>query len=275
MRRLAVLLLLLVLLLLPPLPPRPPRIPRVIYQTHSAPLEALGPRFRAQIDEMRARNPTFEYRYLDERQREAFIERRYGQAVLAAYRSINPEYGPARADLLRYLLLYAEGGVYLDVKSSTAVPLESVLSDDDEYLLSNWCEGACGRANWDWLLGTGFGEYQQWWIACRPGHPFLLAVIRRCLANIAAYEHDPRDEATFGKQGVLRLTGPIAYTQAIFPIAARHAHRFEPSAFGGAFVYSFGTAAGMEHAMDPRHYSRLTTPIVLRATGAGPAAGVG
>jgi mannosyltransferase OCH1-like enzyme len=260
MRR-ALLLLLLLLLLLPR---RPPRIPRVIYQTHSVPLGALEPRVRAQIDEMRARNPTFEYRYLDERQSEAFIERRYGPALVAAYRSINPEYGPARADLLRYLVLYAEGGVYLDVKSSTAVPLESVLSDDDEYLLSNWCEGACGRANWDWLLGTGFGEYQQWWIASRPGHPFLLAAIRRCLANIAAYRYDPHDEATFGKQGVLRLTGPIAYTQAIFPIAARHAHRFEPSAFGGAFVYSFGSAAGGEHALGPRHYSRLTTPIVLR-----------
>jgi len=226
-------------------------IPRTIYQT-----SAGGP--GAASAELRAMNPSFAYRHYTDAEAEAWVRAHCDAEVLGAYRSINPAYGPCRADLFRYLLMYAEGGVYLDIKSGTALPLERFLRPDDAYLLSNWCEGACGRANWDALVGTGFGEYQQWWIACAPRHPFLRAVIRACLANIAAYAHDPTDPWTYGKRGVLLLTGPIAYTRAIRPIARDHASRFAPSSFDGAFVYS---RAAHEHAA---HYSTLTAPIVLR-----------
>jgi mannosyltransferase OCH1-like enzyme len=254
-----------------------PLIPRVIHQTHTLPLEELRPCFRAQINIVRTQNPTFEHRFYNDLQCEEFIKKRYGSEMFAVYNSINPEYGPARADLFRYLLLYADGGVYLDAKSGTSMPLESIIADDDEYLISNWChgkcgnkkecEGECGRVNWEWLLNTGFGEYQQWWLACRPRHPFLLAVIHRCLANIEAYKYDPCDKTTFGKEGVLNLTGPIAYTKAIFPIVSKYSHRFKTAAFGGKFVYSFGTDYGYEHVYEhvdgKTHYSKLTSPIVI------------
>jgi len=247
-------------------------IPRIIHQTHSLDMNELSPLFQSQINEVRSQNPTFEHRFYNNPQREEFIKHMYGDDMLLVYQSINPEYGAARSDLFRYLLLYAEGGVYLDVKSGTSIPLESIIFEDDEYLLSNWCYGKCGNLkecngtcgieNWDWILGTGFGEYQQWWIACRPMHPFMLSVIRKCLANIKSYKYDPCDNTTFGKDGVLHLTGPIAYTQAIFPISEQYPHRFKFANFGGAFLYSFGSTVGNKHA-DGSHYSRLTSPIVI------------
>ena len=244
------------------------KIPRIIHQTYSARFDAMPSEYKEQSRLLRGMNPEYEYRFYAEHDREAFVRSVYGDDSehLRAYRSINPEYGPARADLFRYMLLYEHGGVYLDVKSSTTVPLRDVIRADDEYLLSSWCEGECGKANWEELVRTGVGEYQQWWIACSPRHPFLRAVIDRCLANVAAYRFDASDEWTFGKRGVLKLTGPIPYTQAIVPLLPTHRHRLRTNSFDGAFLYSYvmrGDGAKRHEDVERAHYSRLTSPILF------------
>ena len=238
-------------------------IPRVIHQTHEVPFEMLAEQYKRNTRRFLRENPTFEYRYYSGAQREAFILARYGGEMLAVYRAINPAYGPARADLFRYLLMYEEGGVYLDMKSGPTAPLAETIRPSDEFLLSNWCEGACGRTHWESFVRTGFGEYQQWWIACRPKHPFLRSVIDRCVQNIREYVYDARDGTTFGKLGVLVLTGPIAYTQAIHPLVRSGGCRFVPSSLGGAMQYN---RIGVDHTkLYARHYSTLREPIVAPA----------
>jgi mannosyltransferase OCH1-like enzyme len=239
---------------------RPRLIPRVIHQTDEMPFEQLPAEYKRNLQDIAHRNPTYEHRYYDAQGRVAFIRSKYDEAMVQTYLSIDPAYGPARADLFRYLLVYEEGGVYFDMKSGPKAPLDEVIRDTDEYLLSNWCEGECGRANWDTILQTGFGEFQQWWLVARPKHPFLRAVIDRCVANIHAYIHDKGDNRTFGKLGVLTLTGPIAYTQSINPIVTHHVHRFESHSFGGAFEYC---RIDVDHTkIYKHHYSTLHIPIV-------------
>jgi mannosyltransferase OCH1-like enzyme len=236
-------------------------IPRVMHQTHGVPFHELPGVFKRNARRLIRENPTFEYRYYSARDCEAFIRSRYGEEMLSIYLSIDPAYGPARSDLFRYMLLYEEGGVYFDMKSGPNVPLDQIIRPNDSYLLSNWCGGECGRANWDALVKTGFGEYQQWWIACAPRHPFLRAVISQCVRNIDAYVHTT-SPSTFGKLGVLALTGPIAYTRAIHPLVeARSASfRFVPRSLGGAVTYN---RTGVDHAkVYASHYSTLRTPIV-------------
>jgi mannosyltransferase OCH1-like enzyme len=244
------------------------KIPRIIHQTHSKPYAEMPREYRDQVDLVRGMNPEYEYRFYSDPECEQIIRSVYGDdsVELRAYVSLNPEYGPARADLFRYLLMYEHGGVYLDVKSSTTVPLREVIRESDEYLLSSWCEGECGRSQWDPLVHTGVGEYQQWWIACVPRHPFLRAVIDACVAGIAAYRFDASDTWTFGKPGVLRLTGPIAYTRAIHPLLRTHKHRLESNSFRGSMLYSYsfrhGNSAPRHEDVERAHYSKLTTPIV-------------
>lgn len=250
-----------------------PLIPRVIHQTHEGPFEMLPEQYKRNTRRFLRENPSFEYRYYSAAHSEAFILTRYGAEMLAVYRSINPAYGPARADLFRYLLMYEEGGVYLDMKSGPTVPLTETIRPTDEFLLSNWCEGACGRTHWESFVRTGFGEYQQWWIACRPKHPFLRAVIDRCVQNIREYVYDASDRTTFGKLGVLILTGPIAYTQAIHPLVRSGGSRFVPSSLGGALQYN---RIGLDHTkLYARHYSTLRGPIVAPSVPAAVAGSAG
>ena len=63
-----------------------------------------------------------------------------------------------------------------------------------------------------------YGEYQQWHIIAAPQHAFLRATISAVMWNIDNYSIEHHG---VGKPGVLRTTGPIAYTKAITPLVDR------------------------------------------------------
>ena len=104
---------------------------------------------------------------------EDFIIKNYDKERLNLYTSINPEYGAARADYFRYLLLYKYGGVYLDIKSGMKKSLNHIIDKDDEYILCHWATKDNAK-----ILGNTLGEFQQWHIISKPKHPFLKAVIK-------------------------------------------------------------------------------------------------
>ena len=128
--------------------------------------------------------------------------------MLSIYNMINPNYGAARADFFRYLLMYKKGGVYLDIKSTTRVKLDDTILLNDKYILSHWGKYMQPHAD---LLNLERGEFQQWHIITIPGHEFLKEVIKQVIYNILNYDilHG------VGRFGVLQLTGPITYTTTI------------------------------------------------------------
>ena len=198
-------------------------IPHIIHQTFyernlSAPLQA-------NVDALRNMNPGWEYRFYDDSDIATFIKGNYPAWVWGYFERIDPRYGAARADFFRYLLMYKVGGVYLDIKSTIRRPLDTVLLSSDRFILSKWHlqngEYEHKGLVYD-LRHIEGGEYQQWHIICAPGHPFLKAVLEAVLSNMDTY--DPHLHQT-GKRGVLRVTGPIAYTMAIQRIIRDHPHR--------------------------------------------------
>ncbi len=249
--------------LIPPVA-RGERIPRMIHQIYFTwPPSHPPAEIRSSIERIRALNPEWSHHLYDEMAMREFIARHYGERVLQLYLRIEPLYGAARADLFRYLLLYKLGGVYLDVKSSMTRPLREILREDDRYLLSYWRNFA-GEPFEGWglypeLAASPRGEFQQWHIASSPGHPFLRAVIGRVLENIACY--NPVLDGT-GWSGVLRATGPIAYTLAILPELQRHEHRIVDSLHELGFQYSIYPTLGSHQRLFASHYAERSEPIV-------------
>jgi hypothetical protein len=89
-------------------------------------------------------------------------------------------------------------------------------------------------------------------------HPFLRAVIARVLATIETYR--PWRQGV-GRNGVFRVTGPIAYTRAILLIRDQHSHTFYADSGDIGLRYSIGD--GYKHmAAFPKHYSLHTEPVV-------------
>ena len=184
-------------------------IPKFIYQTYKSKV-IENAELNANIGHIQSLNPYWEYSLYDDADIEDFILKHYGEEVYAYYNRIDSSYGAAKADFFRYLLLYKMGGVYLDIKSTLERPLDDVLLPDEQYIVS------------------------------APGHPFLRAVILRVMQCIDLY--NPW-KTGIGLCGVLRTTGPIPYTLAIYDmlekrVAYARQYRIVPRIEDLGFRYS-------------------------------------
>lgn len=238
-------------------------IPRILHQTFYE--RTLAPQLQDNVDQLRAANPGWEYRFYDDADILRFIGDHYPAAVLARFLRIDARYGAARADLFRYLLMYKVGGVYLDIKSGAREPFDRVLRPDDRFVLSYWnaSNTAAGWGQHYELRDIAAGELQQWHIICAPGHPFLKAVIDTVLANIDTYLPSLHG---VGKNGVLRVTGPIAYTRAIHRILAQHPHRIVDSDHDLGLTYNIYRNQSHETSFKS-HYSVQVHPLVQLGAG--------
>ncbi|MBH1986150.1 MAG: hypothetical protein I8H76_02355 [Burkholderiales bacterium] len=243
-------------------PPDAP-VPHLIHMT--ARNKELEGDFAANLQRIRDMNPGWTVTVYDDTDIERFIQESYGAATLALYGMLNKRYGAARADLFRYLCVYRLGGVYLDLKSTTTRPLDDWIRPSDRYLLSQWDNAPTGQHS-DWglypeLAHIPHGEYQQWFIVAAAGHPFLRAVIAEVLRTIACHRPLP---VRCGRQGVIRVTGPVRYTLAIHPIREQHPHRLidVEDAMQGGLVYSIFEGEREHYKLNAVHYSQLTEPIV-------------
>ncbi|MEM8514923.1 hypothetical protein RCH14_004278 [Massilia sp. MP_M2] len=213
------------------------------------------------VERIKALNPGWTHIRYAEPMMKKFILENYGATILRYYERINPNYGAARADLFRYLLLYKVGGAYLDIKSTMTRPFDDFIAPSDRYLLGQWDDpDNLDRLGWGMhkeIAHVAKGEYQQWHIICAPGHPFLRAVILSVLANIDRYLPWRNDT---GAHGTFRLTGPVAYTLAIHRLTTTQPYRLIDSRDSG-LVYSI--LDQRSHAkLFTSHYYRLTESIV-------------
>jgi mannosyltransferase OCH1-like enzyme len=238
--------------------PKGTSIPRVIHQTY--PTRTLPAALQASVDRLKDSNPGWEHRLYDNQDIERAIESSYGKGMLAYYQRLNPDYGAARADLFRYLLMYRFGGVYLDIKSSSAKPLDDIAIQGTEFVLSKWDNGA-GGVHEGWGLHRELdqidgGEFQQWHIVSVAGHPFLKAVIENVLVHIDRYR--PWKHGV-GAHGVHWVTGPIPYTLAITRLLPKPCISFPNERDIGLEYNSIGAS---HHGLFRRHYLKNTSSVV-------------
>lgn len=238
-------------------------VPKIIHQTYHS--KTFPPEILENINHLKALNPDWEYRVYDDDDITNYITRYYPE-LLNIYNKINPIYGAARADFFRYILIYNEGGVYLDIKSSLTKPLKDILNIEDRYLLCHW-QNEPGEIHqnigFHHCISSPFGEFQQWHVAAAKGHPFLKAVIENVCNNINNYNPFIHDS---GGWAVVNLTGPIAYSLAIAPLVDLHPHRLERNNTDLGFIYSIfeskGTALG-HHKILKKHYTQSDEPLII------------
>ncbi len=229
------------------------RIPKIIHQTYFT--KELAPEIELNIQKLKSENPEWEYRFYDDNDIEEYITKYYPE-IVNLYKRINSKYGAARADLFRYLVIYKEGGVYLDIKSSTSKPLNEIIKLDDQFILAHWSVDVIGKHIYN---GKILAEFQQWHVISVSGHPYLKAVIENVCRNIKVYNvlfHES------GWLGVLKLTGPIAYSLAILPILNQHQHRIGIDQEFGLVYSIYGNNFDKHRELFKTHYLSLKESIV-------------
>lgn len=243
-------------------------IPRQIVQTCKS--EVLLPKeLSDNIEHIKNLNNGWKYTLYEDKDIEHFILVNYGQTIHGYYKRISPKYGAAKADLFRYLYLYKEGGIYLDIKSSICKPFDEVLNSDDKFILSRW-DNRAGEEH----QGVGFysdlyknipdGEIPQWFIIAAKGHPILRDVIIRVLQNIDNY--NPYVNGV-GWSGTVYTTGPVPYTLAVHENICNYQYRNIGAYTNIGLIYSiYETAHGngsTYHAKAIKSdYRKNTIPVI-------------
>jgi len=113
------------------------KISKLIHQTVTQ-KDQLTAEILSNIQYIKKLNPGWEHRLYDEKERTNYIRKNFSAEIYKWYTKISEQYGPAKADLFRYLVIYKEGGVYLDIKSSMLKPLDEIILESDSCLLSYW-----------------------------------------------------------------------------------------------------------------------------------------
>lgn len=240
------------------------KISKIIHQTYHT--KNLPDSIKNNINQLKVDNPDWEFRLYDDQDIEHYMES-YFPSLLPIYKKINPVYGAAKADFFRYLVVYKDGGVYLDIKSGASKSLNSIIKDNDKYILSHW-----PRSYPKIMLGqhvditNPIGEFQQWHIISVAGHPFLRAVINNVCNNINHYNPTLHE---YGAFGVFNLTGPIAYTETIYRMLNKHPYRLEKDHLDVGLIYcaidQTDPLSGHHKVFTKKHYSLIEEPVVIQS----------
>ena len=240
-------------------------IPKKLFQTARS-HEALPQEVKDNASRLQALNPDWSYKFYDDPEMKGYIKQNLSRDDWEVLEQINPKYGVVYADIFRYILIYNEGGVYLDVKSTAKKPLSEFIKPELSFVISQWPNKLGQR-----FKGAGLhpelqhvpgGEFQQWNIIAEPRHPFLKAALEQAIYNIRIYTPKLFGMDTYG---VLRVSGPIAYTKAIHPLLDHHPHNIVNLDEWG-IQYSIYEDVGLNygHGRQPGHYSSVKEPIVLK-----------
>lgn len=232
-------------------------IPRTIHQTFINTVD-MPEVFKSNIEHIKRLNPSWQHILYGEEQVNEFVRTEGWPELVNQYNRL--QLWISKIDVFKYLLIYKKGGLYLDVKSTLNKPLDSVLLESDQYILSQWLDTALPETE-KYKHHTVFnnvpgGEYQQWFIAAAPGHPYLKKTLELFIENAKAYTSGS------GKYPTLALSGPIPYTLAIHSIKDQYPHREVMSYSDLGFQYSVYNDFTSHVQHFPDHYSLSVLPLV-------------
>ena len=140
-------------------------VPRVLHQTNKQDHEKLKEINTAFLPD------NFKREFHDDARCQAYIKSMLGSTALQHYHNLAM---PAhRADFFRYVLLFYEGGVYLDIKSCFLKSLEKLLS-------------SCGHCSLLSCIGAAGSHIHQGILMCPAGHPLLHEAILKVMETPAS-----------------------------------------------------------------------------------------
>ena len=182
-----------------------------------------------------AQNPTYRYEVLTDANDLAWVEANFGPEglnrldIVFTYRELTAKI--IKADLLRYLVMYVEGGVYADIDVEAIKPVRLFIPERwDERRIDMIVGVEIDQPAYKDhpILGPKSQSFCQWTFMCKP----KLRVMMDLVENIMAWLHQiskeqkvPISEIKLDFDQVILGTGPSAFTKAILADMSRRAGR--------------------------------------------------
>ena len=140
-------------------------IPKVIYQTWKT--QNIHKKIHKLHNNMLKTNPEYQHVIYTDDQMFDFVKSNYDKNIFKYFERINNIV--SRADFWRYLILYKNGGVYLDIDSIIDGKLSEILDKNDDALITAEKNENC---------------FVQWSLIFNKNHPILEKTIENLIKNI-------------------------------------------------------------------------------------------
>lgn len=174
-----------------------------------------------------AKNPGFKYSLLGAKAADDFVNSHFSEnhSILQVYHTLQDP--GMKTDLLRYLVMLAEGGVYSDLDTQAIKPVHEWIPKH----LRGSVKAVIG-IEWDQLDGDpwpGLGgepsymthvvQFCQWTLAAVPGHPLFSSIVDEtvgAIRELAAAKASTVSDLRPNGYEVVTTTGPAAWTDVVF-----------------------------------------------------------
>jgi mannosyltransferase OCH1-like enzyme len=199
--------------------------PRKIWQTWKVDPLSFDQRDALTAKTWTAKNRDYRYEVLTDANDLTWIEQNYGpegldrRDIIEFYRKVNATI--IRADLLRYLIMYAEGGVYADIDVEALKPVRRWITDrfneaDIDMVIGVEIDQPQFRNHP--ILGKKSESFCQWTFMCKPRLPVMLKLVENIMAwlnGLASQQGVSISDVQLDFDEVISGTGPSAFTAAI------------------------------------------------------------
>jgi mannosyltransferase OCH1-like enzyme len=213
------------------------QIPRVVHQVYTQGFQEIPDCVRQVMKRNRESNPDYEFRLYDMQQMKQYLRKNTEPILFETFNLINPTCHACIADFFRYVVVYYEGGIYMDIKTEINTPLREWVNDDIHISMWPWFPHSPLQKYYptDFVFKTNNRELNQSVLMYPRKHPVLEKVIKKVIQNIqTAYKHKD------WKQSVLEITGPHAYTEVVANDILNYnfiIHQSNKQMFDGHIIY--------------------------------------
>ncbi|KIX10624.1 uncharacterized protein Z518_01708 [Rhinocladiella mackenziei CBS 650.93] len=253
------------------------RFPQKIWQTWKVDPLGFEERDLTVARTWTLKNPNHRYEVLTDQNDLYYVETHYGPGglnrldIVHTYRSLTAKI--VKADLLRYLVMYAEGGVYTDIDVEALKPIDRFIPvryNEKDIDMVIGIEVDQPEFKNHSILGGKCESFCQWTFMCKPRLPVMMKLIDHILNwlnEVAAKQGVPMSEIQLDFDEVISGTGPSAFTKAVLAeMASRSGEEVQWENFhnlgesklvGGILVLTVEAfAAGQGHSESGNHNAK-------------------
>jgi len=201
------------------------RFPRKIWQSWKVDPTRFESRDIERARTWTVKNPDYRYEVLTDDNADYYVEHHYGPRginrpdIVKTYKSLNARI--IKSDLLRYLIMYVEGGVYADIDVEAIRPVKRFIPKIyDEAIVDMVIGIEVDEPSFAWhpVLGSKAQSFCQWTFMGKPRLPVMMRLIEnimKWLHELSVKQGKPISELYLDFNEVLTGTGPSAFTIAI------------------------------------------------------------
>ncbi|KAK4629117.1 Initiation-specific alpha-1,6-mannosyltransferase [Fulvia fulva] len=256
---------------------RPAHFPRKIWQTWKVDPMRFEERDHNTAQTWIIKNPDYRYEVLTDQNDLAYVETHFGPEglnrpdIVFMYRELTARI--IKADLLRYMIMYVEGGIYTDIDVEALKPA-------NHFIPQRWNEKDVDMVigveidqpefKDHPVLGSKSMSFCQWTFMTKPRLPVMLTLIENImmwLRGVAMEQNKPISQIELDFDQVISGTGPSAFTKAILADMSKNTGRTvtwdefhdlnESKLVGGVLVLTVEAfAAGQGHSDSGTHEGR-------------------